>query len=84
MEKFTLTPDQIQHNEIPAFTAHWNSGIAAPESGAACYYHEGSGIEDSILIDNIVWAGATPDQEAFNTLMDAAITAIDHWISERM
>ena len=83
MEKFTITPDQIQHNEIPVFTAAWKSGIEAPVFGSAYYYHQGSSLIDSILIDDIVWSGAKPDPEAFNALMDEAVTAIDDWISAR-
>jgi hypothetical protein len=83
MGKFTITPDHIKHNEIPAFTANWRSGIEAPVFGAAYYYHQGSSVIDSILIDGIEWADAKPDQDMFNALMDGAVSAIDDWISKR-
>jgi protein-tyrosine phosphatase len=84
MEKFNVTPSQINHNEKPAFNASWFSGeIKAPVNSHNSFYYEGSGENDALLIYKIEWQDETPDQESFNNLMDEAISAIDNWISER-
>ena len=84
MEKFSLTPSRISHNENPVFNASWFSGeITAPEKGQDNFYYEGSGGNDRILIYGIKWQDYSPSKEQFNTLMDKAIAAIDNWISER-
>lgn len=85
MDKFTITPDGINHLETPAFKASWFSGeINPPEQDTReSYYYAGSGGNDRILIYGIKWQDETPDQGHFNCLMDQAITALDHWIAER-
>ena len=84
MEKFTITPSKITHNEKPAFHASWFSGeIEAPQDSLNSFYYEGSGGNDQLLIYGIKWQDEKPDQEPFNDLMDEAISAIDNWISQR-
>ena len=84
MEKFTITPSRINHNEKPAFHASWFSGeVKAPQDSHDSFYYEGSGENDRLLIYKIKWQDETPTQELFNSLMDEAISAIDNWISDR-
>ncbi len=84
MEKFTILPNGINHNESPVFIAKWFSGdIKAPEDSLNSFYHEGSGQDDQILIYSIEWQSEPLSQEEFNSLMDKAISAIDNWIADR-
>ena len=84
MEKFSLTPSKINHNETPVFNASWFSGeITPPEKSQDSFYYEGSGGNDRILIYSIQWQDSPSNQDQFNILMDEAITAIDNWISQR-
>ncbi|NOR70850.1 MAG: hypothetical protein GQ532_14350 [Methylomarinum sp.] len=85
MDKFTVTQQGINHNEIPAFVANWFSGDEALENKEPdSLYYEASGGLDQLLICKIEWQNEKPDQERFNQIMDEAITAIDKWISDRM
>ena len=85
MDKFTVTPQSISHNESPAFVAKWFSGDEALENkDQNSFYYEASGGLDQLLISQIEWQDEKPSQEKFNSLMDEAITAIDKWIVERM
>ncbi len=84
MEKFTILPNGINHNEAPAFIAKWFTGkVKAPEDSLNSFYYEGSGNSDQILIYSIEWQYELPSQDEFNNLMDKAISAIDSWIAER-
>ncbi len=84
MEKFTITPNGINHNSKPAFVANWFNGeITPPQGDLESFYYEGSGENDSLLIFKIEWQDKTPDQEQFNILMDESITALDNWIAQR-
>lgn len=85
MEKFTITPQGINHNESPAFVAVWFSGDEALENqNQDGYYFDGDGQATEILITRIEWQDEKPDAEEYNHLMDRAITAIDNWIIDRM
>lgn len=85
MEKFTITPKGINHNQAPAFVANWVSGDEVPENrDAKSFYYEASGGLDQLLIYRIDWQDDKPEKEQFNQIMDEAITALDNWISERM
>ncbi len=57
--------------------------MEAPVFSAAYYYHQGSSLIDSILIENIEWLGDKPYPDVFNVLMDEVVTAFDDWISKR-
>ncbi len=84
MDKFTITPNGINHNEAPLFVANWFNGeIKAPPPSTDSFYYEGSGENDRILIYQIEWKNETPGKEAFHKLMDETITALDNWIAER-
>ena len=85
MEKFTITPNGINHNQSPAFVAAWLSGEEAEASRQAegGYYYQGSGEYDQLLINPIEWQDDQPEDEEYQTLMDAAITALDSWIMAR-
>jgi len=85
MDKFTVTPQGINHNESPAFIANWFNGNEALENkDQNSFYYEASGGLDQLSICKIEWQNEKPDQEQFNKIMDEAITAIDKWISDRM
>jgi len=86
MDKFTITPNKISHNEKPEFQANWLSGEAeaSPYStNISDFCYDGSGGDDRLLISGIKWQTNTPAQKQFNGLMNKAISAIDNWISER-
>ena len=86
MDKFTIMPNGISHNETPFFHARWTSGKSKeiPQNSQTSFYYEGSGEEDRILIDHIEWENVTLNQDQFNSLMNEAVTAIDNWICEQM
>ncbi len=85
MEKFTITPNGINHNESPVFVAGWNSGeeAEAMKTEAEGFFSEGSGELDQLLISPIEWQDGTPQPEQFTALMSEAVTALDNWIAER-
>ncbi|MCP5245883.1 MAG: hypothetical protein H6937_08030 [Burkholderiales bacterium] len=48
------------------------------------WHEENSGSEDdTLLIFDFEWKNGTPDQAAFEELMEGAVSALDEWISAR-
>ncbi|ORU94770.1 MAG: hypothetical protein A6F70_09905 [Cycloclasticus sp. symbiont of Bathymodiolus heckerae] len=85
MDKFTVMPQSINHNESPAFVANWFSGDEVQENREEdSFYYEADGGLGQLLICRIKWQDEKPQPEEYNYLMDRAIVAIDNWISERM
>lgn len=84
MEKFSITPNSIHHNENPVFQAHWISGEIQPlKDNPTNFYYAGSGENDSLLLTHMEWQDKKPEPADYDQLMDTAISAIDHWISQR-
>jgi hypothetical protein len=85
MDKFTITPNGINHNQSPVFHAIWFNGEEAEENrDEHGYFFKASGDNDRLLINRVDWQDEKPEPEQYNILMDEAITALDNWISERM
>lgn len=85
MEKFTVMPQGINHNESPVFVANWFSGDEVQENHEEdSFYYEADGGLGQLLICRIKWQDEKPQPEEYNYLMDRAIVAIDNWISEQM
>lgn len=87
MEKWQISADRIRHSGQPEFEATWCSG--EPDDFEAIegpfYYEENSGQGDQLLIYGFDWKnGPPPAAPEFEGLMQAAITAIDDWISGRL
>ena len=83
--QWDITPETITHTGKPAFKAGWLSGEPDFENISGLFWHEeNSGNEDdSLLIFDFEWQNGTPDQAAFEDLMESATSALDYWISVR-
>jgi hypothetical protein len=62
MEKFTITPNGINHNSKPAFVANWfNGDIKAEENDRESFYYEGSGENEDYLSSGCLVVNSSSD-----------------------
>jgi len=85
MTAWDITPDTITHTACPEFSASWRSGHIDLETiEGVFYYAENSGQDDQLVFYDFQWQAQAPEPDVFNRVMEEAVTAVDHWISDRM
>ena len=75
----------IAHQALPRFSARWSSGLEdLADLDGLVWFDEGHDAEDALVLHDFNFEGAPPDQATFETLMQAAVAALDTWIAERL
>jgi hypothetical protein len=75
----------IAHRSAPRFSARWSSGFEdLADLDGLVWTDEGHGADDALVLHDFHFESAPPDQATFETLMQAAVAALDDWIAERL
>ncbi|MBF0255749.1 MAG: hypothetical protein HQL47_04665 [Gammaproteobacteria bacterium] len=74
----------LTHLQPPRFSARWCFGPPSPKPKNPEQVFVETGEGDLVHIYDFLWTDPTPDPDAFDSLMNEAIDAVDQWLENNI